>query len=86
MQGSFLVYNSYSGEVYNIGSVFMRVDSKTMNNQIEEEKKHFLRDNKINKLTASKRIPITIGLKLHKAKLLLFLLQKCHIAEVQPSI
>ena len=72
--------------MYDIASLYLRVDDKTLNDQIEESQNLHLKDNIINALALEKKIPLTLGIKFHKHKLLMFLMQKCHISEVQANI
>ncbi len=86
LTGSFIAYNEYSKETYSIATVSFRVNSKTLNDQVEQAGKHYLLDWKINKSIIEKKFPLTINIEFHKDKLYSFLMRKCHISEIQPRI
>ena len=85
LNGDILLYNPVLDEAFEISSMGIRVDSKSLVEQLtkrnkEEKLKHYY-----HKMILDDVFPLTIGGGIGQSRLSMFLLEKKHIGEVQSS-
>ena len=85
LNGDILVYNPVLDDQLELSSMGIRVDSKTLKEQLKisdcEERLNY----KYHKLLVNNELPQTIGGGIGQSRLCMFFLQKAHIGEVQVS-
>lgn len=85
LNGDILVYNPVLDEQLELSSMGIRVDAKTLKEQLKisdcEERLNY----KYHKLLVNNELPQTIGGGIGQSRLCMFFLQKAHIGEVQVS-
>ena len=85
LNGDILVYNPVLDDQLELSSMGIRVDAKTLKEQLKisdcEERLNY----KYHKLLVNNELPQTIGGGIGQSRLCMFFLQKSHIGEVQVS-
>lgn len=85
LNGDILVYNPVLDDQLELSSMGIRVDAKTLKEQLNisdcEERLNY----KYHKLLVNNELPQTIGGGIGQSRLCMFFLQKAHIGEVQVS-
>ena len=85
LNGDILVYNPVLDDQLELSSMGIRVDAKTLKEQLKisdcEERLNY----KYHKLLVNNKLPQTIGGGIGQSRLCMFFLQKAHIGEVQVS-
>ena len=85
LNGDILVYNPVLDDQLELSSMGIRVDSKTLKEQLKiadcEDRLKF----KYHNLLINNKLPQTIGGGIGQSRLCMFFLQKAHIGEVQVS-
>ncbi|OFO42740.1 aspartate--ammonia ligase [Anaerococcus sp. HMSC075B03] len=85
LNGDILVYNPVLDDQLELSSMGIRVDAKTLKEQLKisdcEERLNY----KYHKLLINNELPQTIGGGIGQSRLCMFFLQKAHIGEVQVS-
>lgn len=85
LNGDILVYNPVLDDQLELSSMGIRVDAKTLKEQLKisdcEERLNY----KYHKLLVNDELPQTIGGGIGQSRLCMFFLQKAHIGEVQVS-
>ena len=85
LNGDILVYNPVLNDQLELSSMGIRVDAKTLKEQLKisdcEERLNY----KYHKLLVNNELPQTIGGGIGQSRLCMFFLQKAHIGEVQVS-
>lgn len=85
LNGDILVYNPVLDDKLELSSMGIRVDAKTLKEQLKisdcEERLNY----KYHKLLVNNELPQTIGGGIGQSRLCMFFLQKAHIGEVQVS-
>lgn len=85
LNGDILVYNPVLDDQLELSSMGIRVDAKTLKEQLKisdcEERLNY----KYHKLLVNNELPQTIGGGIGQSRLCMFFLQKAHIGEVQVS-
>lgn len=85
LNGDILVYNPVLDDVLELSSMGIRVDSKSLIDQLEKSGKSERLKYDYHKLLAEDALPLTIGGGIGQSRLCMFFLQKAHIGEVQVS-
>lgn len=85
LNGDILVYNPVLDDQLELSSMGIRVDAKTLKEQLKisdcEERLNY----KYHKLLVNNELPQTIGGGIGQSRLCMFFLQKAHIGEIQVS-
>lgn len=86
LNGDLLLWNNILGRAFEVSSMGIRVDEKSLMEQLKEKGE----ENKIGlmyhrKLLAGE-LPLTIGGGIGQSRLCMFLLRKAHIGEIQSSL
>ncbi|MCQ2142190.1 MAG: aspartate--ammonia ligase [Bacteroidales bacterium] len=86
LNGDLLVWNDVLGSAFEVSSMGIRVDEKSLEKQLaikgEEQKKSLYYHRKL----LAGELPCTIGGGIGQSRLCMFLLRKAHIGEIQSSI
>lgn len=85
LNGDILVYNPVLDDVLELSSMGIRVDSKSLIDQLEKSGKTDRLKYEYHKLLTENKLPLTIGGGIGQSRLCMFFLQKAHIGEVQVS-
>ena len=86
LNGDILVWNSVLEQAFELSSMGIRVDGKTLELQLQERKAEDRRELLYHRELLSDNLPQTIGGGIGQSRLCMFLLKKQHIGEVQVSI
>ncbi|WP_423819824.1 aspartate--ammonia ligase [Salinimicrobium sp. TIG7-5_MAKvit] len=86
LNGDILVWNSVLEQAFELSSMGIRVDKKTLELQLQERKAEDRKSLYYHDQLLSEKLPQTIGGGIGQSRLCMFLLQKRHIGEVQASI
>ena len=86
LNGDLLLWNDVLGIAFEISSMGIRVDEKSLVEQLKirgnEERLKF----KYHSMILNKELPLTIGGGIGQSRLCMLLLEKAHIGEVQVSV
>lgn len=85
LNGDLLIYNKVLGKTIEIISMGIRVDEKSLLSQLEKTKSLDKLKLPYHEKIMNKKLPYTIGGGIGQSRLLLLILEKEHIAEVQQS-
>ena len=83
LDGDLLVYDKKIDKAIELSSMGIRVDEKSLKEQLEKKGKEI--SSPYHKKIISKELPYTIGGGIGTSRVLMLLLEKSHIAEVQAS-
>ena len=86
LNGDILLYYDVLDIAFEISSMGIRVDEKSILTQLKEKKEEFKIENPYVQDILNKRLPLTIGGGIGQSRLCMFMLRKAHIGEVQSSI
>ena len=86
LNGDIILRYDILGHAFEISSMGIRVDDKSIVEQLKERKEEFKLTNPYVKSVIEKTIPLTIGGGIGQSRLCMFFLKKRHIGEVQSSI
>lgn len=86
LNGDILVYNRVLESAFEISSMGIRVDRKSLLSQLKAENAEDRLNFEFHRLLANGTLPLTIGGGIGQSRLCMLLLQKAHIGEVQVSI
>lgn len=86
LNGDILVWNPVLEQAFELSSMGIRVDSHTLQLQLQERKAEDRRSLYYHEQLLKEELPQTIGGGIGQSRLCMFLLQKKHIGEVQASI
>ncbi len=81
-----LVYNEVIDIGYELSSMGIRVDAKTLRKQLKEAKQEYKLELEFHKAIIEGELPYTIGGGIGQSRLCMFFLEKVHIGEVQQSV
>lgn len=86
LNGDLMIWNSVLESAFEISSMGIRVDEKSLAAQLsergEEHKKEFM----FHRMLLNSELPLTIGGGIGQSRLCMLLLRKAHIGEIQSSI
>ena len=85
LDGDLLIYDKAIDKVVEISSMGIRVDEKTLVSQLEKSDTMYKMDLPYHQKIVKGELPYTIGGGIGLSRLLMLLLEKTHIAEVQAS-
>ena len=86
LNGDILIWNSVLECAFEISSMGIRVDEKSLHSQLEKASALGREEFPFHKGILEKRLPLTIGGGIGQSRLCMLLLGKAHIGEVQVSI
>ncbi|MBQ7907743.1 MAG: aspartate--ammonia ligase [Clostridia bacterium] len=86
LNGDILFYNELLGHAFEISSMGIRVDEKSLDYQLKESGKDERRNLPFHKMLLHGELPLTMGGGIGQSRLSMLLLGKAHIGEVQVSI
>lgn len=86
LNGDIIVWNATLGSAFELSSMGIRVDSKSLKAQLEEADATDRMKFDYHKGIANGILPLTIGGGIGQSRLCMFMLEKAHIGEVQVSI
>ncbi len=86
LNGDILVWNEALGSALEISSMGIRVDEKSLSEQLEEAGCNDRRELPFHKALLAGELPLTIGGGIGQSRVCMLLLGKAHIGEVQSSI
>lgn len=86
LNGDIIFWNAALESAFEISSMGIRVDRKSMEQQLEITGCQDRKDLLFHKLLLSDKLPLSIGGGIGQSRLCMFLLKKLHIGEVQSSI
>ncbi len=86
LNGDILLWNEVLGSAFEISSMGIRVDEKSLVKQIKKRKEEFKLENPYCRDVLSGKLPLTIGGGIGQSRLCMYFLKKAHIGEVQASV
>jgi len=86
LNGDIMFWNDLLGCAFELSSMGIRVDPKSMDSQLTEAGCDDRRELPYHKMLLNGELPLTIGGGIGQSRLSMLLLGKCHIGEVQASI
>lgn len=86
LNGDIILWNEVLGKAFEISSMGIRVDSKTMDKQLTLAGNDERRSMAYHKAILNDELPYSIGGGIGQSRLCMFFLRKAHIGEVQVSI
>ena len=86
LNGDILLYYDVLDIAFEISSMGIRVDEKSIVSQIKEHNEEFKLENPYVQDVINNRIPLTIGGGIGQSRLCMYMLRKAHIGEVQASV
>ena len=86
LNGDILLWFDVLGIAFEISSMGIRVDEKSLVKQVKKKKEMQKLDNPYCKDILSGNLPLTIGGGIGQSRICMFLLKKSHIGEVQASV
>ena len=86
LNGDILLYYDVLDIAFEISSMGIRVDEKSIVSQLKEKNEEFKMENPYVQDILNQRLPLTIGGGIGQSRLCMYMLRKAHIGEVQSSI
>jgi aspartate--ammonia ligase len=86
LNGDILFWNDVFGCAFEVSSMGIRVDAKSLDEQLEKADCNARRSFDFHKMLLEGILPLTMGGGIGQSRLCMLLLQKAHIGEVQVSI
>ncbi len=86
LNGDILFWNETLGCAFEISSMGIRVDEKSLDEQLTKAGCDARRSLPFHKMLLEGKLPLTMGGGIGQSRLCLLLLEKCHIGEVQVSV
>ena len=86
LNGDILLYYDVLDIAFEISSMGIRVDEKSIVSQLKIKNEEFKMENPYVQDILNSRLPLTIGGGIGQSRLCMFMLRKAHIGEVQASI
>lgn len=86
LNGDIIVYNRVTDAAFEISSMGIRVDEKSLVSQLEAENALSRLELPFHKALIEGKLPLTIGGGIGQSRLCMLLLQKAHIGEVHASV
>jgi len=85
LNGDLLLWFDTLGIAFELSSMGIRVDSKSLKDQLEAKNETYKLDYPYHKAVMNNEYPLTIGGGIGQSRLCMYLLKKVHIGEVQAS-
>ncbi len=86
LNGDIIYWSPVLNRCFEISSMGIRVDEKTMDSQLKISNCDYRRDYLFHKMLLNGELPLTVGGGIGQSRLCMLLLQKAHIGEVQVSV
>lgn len=86
LNGDIIVYNKVLDCAFELSSMGIRVDQKSLDSQLNEFGANDKREFPYHQDVLNNRLPFTVGGGIGQSRLCMFLMEKAHIGEVQVSI
>lgn len=86
LNGDIIVYNEVLGSAFELSSMGIRVDEKSIVKQLNKRREAYKMANPYCEAVIHNQLPLTIGGGIGQSRLCMFLLKKAHIGEVQSSV
>ena len=86
LNGDILFYNEVLGHAFEVSSMGIRVDEKSMDEQLRKAGADERRNLPFHQAVLSGNLPLTMGGGIGQSRLSMLLLEKAHIGEVQVSL
>ncbi len=86
LNGDILLWSDVLNSAFEISSMGIRVDEKSLVKQLKKKNELYKLDNPYCKAVLSGELPLTIGGGIGQSRLCMFFLKKAHIGEVQASV
>ena len=86
LNGDIVLWYDVLGIAFEISSMGIRVDEKSLVKQLKKRKENYKLENPYCRDIINGRLPLTIGGGIGQSRLCMFLLRKAHIGEVQASV
>ena len=86
LNGDILFYNEVLGHAFEVSSMGIRVDAKSMDAQLKKAGADNRREYPFHKAVLNGELPLTMGGGIGQSRLSMLLLEKAHIGEVQVSL
>ena len=86
LNGDIIVYNRVTDSAFELSSMGIRVDEKSLLSQLEAENATDRLELPFHKALIEGKLPLTIGGGIGQSRLCMLLLQKAHIGEVHASV
>ena len=86
LNGDVVLWYDVLGIAFEVSSMGIRVDEKSLVKQLKKRKELYKLDNPYCQDILNGRLPLTVGGGIGQSRLCMFLLKKAHIGEVQASI
>ena len=86
LNGDIIVYNKVTEKAFEVSSMGIRVDKKSLVSQLEKANVSERKELPFHKALLEDKLPLTIGGGIGQSRLSMLLLQKAHIGEVQASV
>lgn len=86
LNGDIMFWNDVLGQAFEISSMGIRVDQRSLDAQLTEAGADDRRNLTFHKMLLSGELPLTIGGGIGQSRLSMLLLEKAHIGEVQSSV
>ena len=86
LNGDILFYNQLLGRAFEISSMGIRVDEKSLDEQLTKAGCDDRRNLPFHKMLLAGELPLTIGGGIGQSRICMLLLGKAHVGEVQASI
>ena len=86
LNGDIMFYNEVLGQAFEISSMGIRVDEKSLASQLEERGCNDRRELPFHKMLLAGELPLTIGGGIGQSRLCMLMMGCAHIGEVQSSV
>ncbi len=86
LNGDIVFWNDILGRAFEVSSMGIRVDEKSLAEQLEKANCNHRRNLPFHKMLLEGKLPLTMGGGIGQSRLSMLLLEKAHIGEVQVSI
>ena len=86
LNGDLLLWNSVLGHAFEVSSMGIRVDEKSLVEQLKAKGEEYKKDLLYHRMLLAGELPLTIGGGIGQSRLCMFLLRKAHIGEIQSSL
>lgn len=86
LNGDLLYYNKVLDIPFEVSSMGIRVDAKSLEEQLKLKNEEYKKDFEYHKMILSNELPLTIGGGIGQSRLAMLLMGKAHIGEVQSSL
>ena len=86
LNGDIILYNDVLKSAFEISSMGIRVDEKSLVKQLKEKKETYKMENPYCQGIINKTLPLTVGGGIGQSRICMYFLKKKHIGEVQSSV